>query len=99
MAAATVNAGGRPCVVAVIPFRNARKMALLNEFYDTCAAFRYPEIMALSRALRIQPSTVENWKYKITFPRWDIAVDVIECVRDGKPMVRMSPSQPLTPIM
>jgi len=94
-----VNTGGKPCVVAVIPFRNERKVSLVSEFYDTCETFRYPEIYALSRALRISTSTVENWKYKITFPRWDIAIDVIEWVRNGKPMVKMSPVELATPIM
>ena len=96
---APAHKDGRPGLVAVVPFRNSRKMALLNEFYETCAAFRYPDIVALSRAFRMQPRTIENWKYKVTFPRWDIAVDVIEWVRAGKPTVRMSTSKLSTPIM
>jgi len=85
--------GGRPCVVAVIPFNNARKVGLLQEFYAVCASFHYPEIMAVSRALRIHYTTVEKWKYRQSFPRWDIAVDVIEWNKNGKPMVRISPSE------
>lgn len=91
--------GGRPCVVAVIPFNNERKVGLLREFYGVCATFHYPEIMAVSRALRVDHTTVENWKYKRTFPRWDIAVDVIEWVRNGKPMVKVPPSESVPNMM
>jgi hypothetical protein len=79
---------GRPCVVADIPFQNQRKVQLLEEFYAACSTFRYRETMALSRALGVQPSTVENWKYQLTFPRWDIAVDIIEWVKMGKPVTK-----------
>jgi hypothetical protein len=92
MALATARPG-RPCAVAVIPFQNQRKVQLLDEFYAVCATFRYRETVALSRALGIHPRTVENWKYKITFPRWDVAVDVIEWVRLGKPVNMVPPSQ------
>jgi len=92
MALATVGRG-RPCAVAEIPFSNDRKVRLLEEFYDICATFHYPEIMAVSRGLRVSQNTVERWKYRLSFPRWDIAVDVIEWVRQGKPVKMVSPSQ------
>lgn len=75
-------------MVALIPFNNPRKTALLDEFYDVCAGFRYKEIMAVSRGLGVHQNTVERWKYRGTFPRWDIAVDVIEWVARGKPVGR-----------
>jgi len=84
MAVATVGRG-RPCAVAEIPFCNERKVQLLQEFYAVCSTFRYRETVALSRALGIAPRTVERWKYQESFPRWDIAVDVIEWVKSGKP--------------
>ena len=86
---------GRPCSVAEIPFSNERKVKLLQEFYGACATFRYPEIMAVSRALGVHRATVERWKYQLTFPRWDIAVDVIEWVRQGKPTKVVPPSEAL----
>jgi len=92
MALATVGRG-RPCAVAEIPFSNDRKVRLLEEFYGICSTFHYPEIMAVSRGLRVTPNTVERWKYRLSFPRWDIAVDVIEWVRQGKPVRMVSPSQ------
>ena len=92
MALGTARAG-RPYAVAEIPFQNERKVGLLDEFYDACSSFHYREIMAVSRALRVQPCTVERWKYKETFPRWDIAVDVIEWVNQGKPIRLVSQSE------
>ena len=98
MAVATVGRG-RPCAVAVIPFSNARKVELLEEFYGVCAAFHYPEIMAISRGLNVSPNAVERWKYKLSFPRWDIAVDIIEWAKRGKPVVMVSPSEAATNMM
>ena len=92
MAVATVGPG-RPYSVAEIPFRNARKVALLDEFYRICATFHYPEQMALSRALGVNDRTVRRWRYRESFPRWDIAIDVIEWVNQGKPVKKVSPSQ------
>jgi hypothetical protein len=89
MVVAAGRAVGRPCAVAEIDFDNDRKLKLLDEFYYACANLNYLEIMALSRALGVWPSTVKNWKYKITLPRWDIAIDVIEWVRQGKPMKKV----------
>lgn len=84
--AIAINKRGRPYFVADIPFNNDTKMQLLHDFYKVTAKFRYRDIMALRRCLSVHPSTVENWKYKVTFPRWDIAVDVIDWAKRGKPM-------------
>jgi len=91
--------GGRPCAVAVLPFRNARKVGLLEEFYGVCATFHYREIVALSRVLSVSPRTVENWKYGLTFPRWDIAVDVIEWDKNGRPIIMVPSSETVTNMM
>ena len=91
--------GGRPYVVAVMPFQNDRKVELVNEFWGVCGSFHYREIMAVSRALGVQPHTVERWKYKMTFPRWDVAVDVIEWVNRGKPIRMERPSQTPASVM
>jgi len=69
---------GRPYFVAKINFKNDRELGLRDEFYKVCATFHYREIMALSRALQISDRTVRAWKYKETFPRWDIALAVID---------------------
>lgn len=92
MRVATVGAG-RPCAVAVIPFQNDRKVGLLEEFYAACSTFRYHDQMALSRALHVTDRAVRSWRYREKFPRWDIAIDVIEWVNRGKPIVLQSPSQ------
>lgn len=81
-----IEARGRPYYAADIPFKNERRVAFLHEFYKVTATLNYREIMALSRTLRVHPSTVQNWKYRVTFPKWDIAVDVIAWVKRGKPM-------------
>lgn len=91
MTVATVGAG-RPCAVAVIPFQNDRKVGLLEEFYAVCSTFRYRDQMALSRALHITDRAVRSWRYREKFPRWDIAIDVIEWVNQGKPIIMVSPS-------
>ena len=81
-----LNGRGRPYFVADIPFDNHKRLRLLDQFYKATAQFRYRDIMALSRAFSVHPGTVENWKYRLTFPRWDIALDVIDWVKRGKPM-------------
>ena len=77
---------GRPYYVANIPFRNDRKLTFMNRFYKITATFHYPEIVALARAFNISTVTVQSWKYKTTFPRWETAYDVIDWYRRGKPM-------------
>ena len=77
---------GRPYPVATIPLSNDRKVGLLEEFWGACADFRYREEMAVSRALGISDRAVRKWKYRESFPRWDIAIDIIEWVKLGKPM-------------
>ena len=92
MALPTVGRG-RPCAVAEIPFSNARKVDLIEEFYRVCSTFHYPDIMAVSRGLRVSRNTVERWKYGLSLPRtWDIAIDVIEWVKLGKPKRYVPPS-------
>ena len=82
---------GRPHLVAIIPFNNQRKVQLLDEFYAIVSTFRYPEVMAVSRGLDVHPRTVDRWKYRESFPRWDIALDVIEWHKQGKPVRRQVP--------
>ena len=85
--------GGRPYAVADIDFSNDAELALWDEFYEACSDLRYVEIMALSRAFGISPNTVERWKYRINFPRKGIAQQVIDWVKQGKPIRVISPSQ------
>ena len=77
---------GRPYYVANIPFRNDRKLAFMDRFYKITATFHYREIKALAHAFNVSPVTIQNWKYKTTFPRWEIAYDVIDWYRRGKPV-------------
>ncbi|HUW46816.1 MAG TPA: hypothetical protein VMW50_13585 [Dehalococcoidia bacterium] len=84
---------GRPYSVAEINFATDSEVKLRMRFYAACSDFHYREIMALSRALGMSSSTVENWKYKITFPSWYIAIQVIDWVKRGKPMREVPPWQ------
>lgn len=77
---------GRPYFVADIPFNNSRKVNLISEFYKVCSKFNYRDIVALSRTLSVSERTIRRWKYKETFPRWEIAIDIIDWVNRGKPM-------------
>lgn len=85
--------GGRPRFVADIDFSNDTELAFWDVFYNACAAFRYRDIMALSRALGVGARTVENWKYKLTFPRKGIAQQVIDWDSNGRPMKTVQPSR------
>lgn len=82
---------GRPCFVADIDFSNDRELALRDAFHEACSKFCYRDIMALSRAMRVTPNTVETWKYGIYFPRRDVAQQVIDWVNAGKPMKQVRP--------
>ena len=88
MRPARVETRGRPYFVATMPFQNHRKTELLDEFYTILATFRYREVMAVSRALGVSPRTIERWKYRETFPRWDTALTVIEWHKQGRPVQR-----------
>jgi hypothetical protein len=80
---------GRPCLVAVINFSGDPDYPFWDEFYKVCSSFHYAEIMALSRAFGLSPRTVENWKYRISFPRNGIAQQVVAWVEQGKPMKKV----------
>lgn len=92
MAVACANRG-RPRFVAVIDFSNDVELAFWDMFYSACSAFRYRDIVALSRAFGVSTTTVENWKYRITFPRKGIAQQIIDWVNNGKPMKTVLPSK------
>lgn len=82
---------GRPYLVATIPFQNQQKVALLDKFYTLLSSAKYQEIMQLSRGMGVTPRTVERWKYRESFPRWDVALDVIAWYEQGKPVTRCLP--------
>jgi hypothetical protein len=84
---------GRPHAVAEIDYDTDKAVALRAEFYAACSSLNYREIMALSRALGVTPVTVSNWKYKIYFPNYNTAHQVIDWVRRGKPMRLEAPWQ------
>ena len=83
-----IETRGRPFFVATIPFQNQRTLELLDEFYAIVSTFRYREVMAVSRALNVSSRTIERWKYRETFPRWDTAIAVIEWHKQGRPVQR-----------
>jgi len=82
---------GRPYLVAIIPFNNEHKMALLDRFYGIVGTFKYQEIMQISRGMGVCPRTVDRWKYRETFPRWDTALAVIAWDEQGRPTKRELP--------
>jgi hypothetical protein len=92
MAVAIITCG-RPRVMADIDFDNALKRTFIDDFQSGCDTFHYREMMALSRTLGVTPVTVANWKYRIYFPRFDIAADVLDWVQRGKPIKLVPPSQ------
>lgn len=75
-----------PRYIAELDFIHDASIALRDEFYTACAAFRYRETVALSRALNIHPRTVQSWRYKERMPNWYIANLIIDWVKQGKPM-------------
>jgi hypothetical protein len=87
------RASGRPRVMADIDFDNPLKRQFVDDFQSACSTFQYRELMALSRSLGVTRLTVERWKYKIYFPRWDMAADVLDWVQRGKPIKLVPASQ------
>jgi len=90
---------GRPYLKASIPFNNSRKLALLDEFYSVCQSLRSQDIIQVSRGLKVSERTVRNWKYRETFPRWDIAVDLIVWDEMGRPLELVSQAQASRQVM
>jgi len=96
--AVTCSRAGRPRFVAEIDFSNDLQLAFRDEFRDVCSDFQYRETVAVSRACGVDIRTVRNWKYGLTFPQKDIAQQIIDWVRAGKPMRQERPF-PETPRM
>lgn len=89
--AVSCSRAGRPCFVADIDFSNDEELARRDAFHNACRGFCYRDIAALSRACKVSMTTVENWKYGLTFPQKDIAQQVIDWVNAGKPMKQKRP--------
>jgi len=94
-----VETRGRPFYVADIPFDVTTRIQLMTEFYQVTARFKYRDIAALARCLGVHTSTIEKWKYRVSFPRADIAMDVIAWVQRGKPMTLTYQRQKRRPLM
>ena len=89
--AVSCSRAGRPCFVADIDFSNDEELARRDAFHKACKDFRYRDIAALGRMYGVTARTVENWKYGLTFPRKDIAQQIIGWVNAGKPMKQKRP--------
>ena len=89
--AVSCSKAGRPRFVAEINFNNDLQLAFRDEFHSVCSDFRYREIAAVSRACGVDIRTVKNWKYGMTFPQKDIAQQIIDWVKAGKPMRQERP--------
>lgn len=81
---------GRPFHIAEINYETDSEVKLRDQFYKACSTFHYCDIMALSRAIGVEPRTVERWKYKEVFPSWYVALQIIDWVKRGKPMREVS---------
>ena len=84
-----IETRGRPFYVADIPSANDTRLRIMTEFYQVTARLKYRDIRALARCLGRHPSTIDKWKYRVSFPSADIAMDVIEWVRRGKPVTKV----------
>jgi len=91
--AVAISRRGRPHGIAKINFETDREIELREEFYNACAGLNYFERMALSRALCVTPVTVANWKYKMCFPSYYVALQVIDWANQGKPIELKPPWQ------
>lgn len=89
--AVSCSRAGRPCYVADIDFSDDLQLAFRDTFRDACSGFRYRDVVAVSRACGVCTTTVENWKYGLTFPQKDIAQQIIDWVKAGKPMTQRRP--------
>jgi hypothetical protein len=87
------HSGGRPYYIADLDFENNRMFEFQDQFYQACAEFLYQDIVQLSRALGVHPRTVSRWKNKETFPRYEIAVAIIQWVEQGKPNTKVYQSE------
>lgn len=91
---ATTIKSGRPCFIAELDFENDGGLEELRyRFFEVCDTFHYREIMSLSRALGVHPGTVQNWKYKQTFPDIQIVAQIIDWDKKGRPMKKIPPWQ------
>lgn len=82
---------GRPPLVAKIDFSKDLELEYLDRFHDACSTLRYRDIMALSRALLVNPRTIEAWKYGERRPKIGVILHVIEWVKQGKPAETAQP--------
>ena len=80
---------GRPPGIAELNYEVDTELDLRDKFYNACSSLNYGERVALARALNINPVTVAMWKYKMRFPRWYVATQVIDWVKHGKPIKRV----------
>ena len=81
------KAPGRPVYIADIEFNVSRSTQFYDDFRKAAKKLCYRDIVALSRYFRISERSIYAWHYGEHFPRrWDIMMDVIEWVGNGKPM-------------
>ena len=66
-----------------------RRLEFYDAFYSVCGTFHYREIAGWARFLGVHTFTVERWKYAMTFPRDDIAQQIIDWDRDGRPWAKV----------
>jgi len=89
--AVTCSRAGRPCFIADIDPSNDEQLALRDVFHNACKGFCYRDIAGLARMYGVTTRTVDNWKYGLTYPRKDIAQQIINWVEAGKPMKQKRP--------
>lgn len=85
MVASIFRLRGRPRFVAELTSEDLA-LPFYDSFYQACGTFKYRDIVALSRALDVNPRTIESWKYREKRPDFTKMLFVIEWIKQGKPM-------------
>jgi len=76
---------GRPYFVPKVSGAYDTRLRFQDKFYGVCSTFHYREIAGWARFLGCHTFTVERWKYGMAFPKDDVAQQIIDWDRDGRP--------------
>lgn len=91
MAKTGLHLGGRPYLVAEIPFNDTWIRDLMFEFRKVVRPLTYRELMAISRQYHFHYWTIYNWQHGRTNPSVKIMKEIVNWAKLGKPMRRVQP--------
>jgi hypothetical protein len=88
------NGRGRPRYVADIDNTEDKALFLYDSFYEACRNLSYRDCVALSRKYKVSLRAVYAWRNCRNLPR-DIAIalQIMEWVTLGKPMIQEQPGK------